>query len=141
MSKRQEEIEKIAELALCPLVEVAWADGHITPGERAGVLEAAKALGLDQRSKFCRSTLQRWLTERPPSEALVEWRRLLTPTLAASDSRPARKCERRLLDEAITIAKMDERPFDEDSAVAGNTGITEEEQAVLDDLAAALGRR
>lgn len=140
MSTRQEEIEKIAALALGPLVEVAWADGHVTPGERAGVLEAARALGLDQRSEFCRSTLKRWLTERPPTEALQEWRRLLAPTLAASSSRPARKVERRLLDEAITIAKMDERPFDEGASVAASVGITREEQAVLDELAVALGK-
>ncbi len=140
MSTRQEEIEKIAALALGPLVEVAWADGHVTPGERAGVLEAARSLGLDQRSDFCRSTLKRWLTERPPTEALQEWRRLLAPTLAASGSRPARKVERRLLEEATTIAKMDERPFDEGGSVDLNMGITEEERAVLDELALALGR-
>jgi tellurite resistance protein len=137
---RQEEIEKIAALALGPLVEVAWADGHVTPGERAGVQEAARSLGLDQRSEFCRSTLQRWLTEPPPTQALVEWRRLLAPTLAGSGSRPARKSERRLLDETITIAKMDERPFDEGVSLAASAGITEEEQAVLDELAAALER-
>lgn len=138
MATRQEEIEKIAALALGPLVEVAWADGHVTPGERAGVLEAARSLGLDQRSEFCRSTLRRWLTEPPPTEALVEWRRLLASTLAGSDTRPARKSERRLLDEAITIAKMDERPFDEGASVSAGAGITAEEQAVLDELAAAL---
>ena len=138
MATRQEEIEKIAALALGPLVEVAWADGHVTPGERAGVLEAARSLGLDQRSEFCRSTLRRWLTEPPPTEALVEWRRLLASTLAGSDTRPARKSERQLLDEAITIAKMDERPFDEGASVSAGAGITAEEQAVLDELAAAL---
>jgi len=138
MATRQEEIEKIAALALGPLVEVAWADGQVTPGERAGVLEAARALGLDQRSEFCRSTLRRWLTERPPTEALVEWRRLLASTLAGSDTRPARKSERRLLDEAIRIAKMDERPFDEGASFSAGAGITAEEQAVLDELAAAL---
>jgi tellurite resistance protein len=137
---RQEEIEKIAALALGSLVEVAWADGHVTPGERAGVLEAARALGLDQRSEFCRSTLKRWLTERPPTEALQEWRRLLTPTLTESGSRPARKVERRLLEEATTIAKMDERPFDEGASVSASIGITEEEQEVLDELAAVLER-
>ena len=45
MATRQEEIEKIAALVLGPLVEVAWADGHVTPGERAGVLEAARFWG------------------------------------------------------------------------------------------------
>lgn len=140
MPTRQDEIEKLAALALSALVEVAWADGHVTPGERAGVLEAARTLGLDQRSEFCKSTLRRWLTEPPPTEALDAWRRLLAPTLAASVSRPARKIERRLLEEAITIAKMDERPFDEGASVTASTGITSEEQTVLDELAATLER-
>ena len=78
------------------------------------------------------------MTEPPPTEALVEWRRLLASTLAGSDTRPARKSERRLLDEAITNAKMDERPFDEGASVSAGAGITAEEQAVLDELAAAL---
>ena len=74
MPTDQEEIEKIAALTLAPLVEVAWADGVVTPGERDAVLKAAKALGLGQRSEFCRSTLLRWLHQPPPTEALEAWR-------------------------------------------------------------------
>jgi hypothetical protein len=134
----QEEIEKLAALALAPLVEVAWADGVVTPAERDGVLKAAKALGLGQRSEFCRSTLLRWLHESPPTEALDRWRRLLGPMLAESDSRPALKARKRLLDEAIKIAKNDGLDFEEGAAVDERAGITVEEQRVLDDLAAAL---
>lgn len=138
MPTRQEEIERLAALALAPLVEVAWADGHITPGERQGVMEAARRIGVEQHSAFCRSTLQRWLTEAPPTEALAEWRRLLAPTLAASDARAARKSEDKLLDEARRIAKMDERPFEEGASLDAQAGITTEEQRVLEELASAL---
>lgn len=135
---RQEDIERLAALALAPLVEVAWADGVVTPAERQGVLEAARAIGVDQNSEFCRSTLRRWLHSPPPTEALAEWRRLLAPTLAASLARAARKSESRLLDEAMKIAKMDERPFDPGSSVDARAGITDAEQRILDELAAAL---
>jgi hypothetical protein len=138
MPTHQEEIEKIAALALAPLVEVAWADGHVTPAEREGVLEAAKALGLGQRSEFCRSTLRRWLNEAPPTEALERWRHLLAPALAESTSRPARKARSRLLREAVKVAKMDGLDFEDGAAANARAGITEEEQRVLDDLAAAL---
>lgn len=138
MPTRQAEIEKLAALALAPLVEVAWADGHITPAERAGVIEAARSIGLDQNTEFCRTTLRRWLHEPPPTEALEQWRRLLVPTLAASESRLARMSERRLVDEALKIAKMDERPFDAGSSVDANDAITDGERRVLEDLAAAL---
>jgi hypothetical protein len=135
---RQAEIEKLAALALAPLVEVAWADGQVTPAERAGVLDAAKRIGLDQNSEFCRSTLRRWLQRPPPTEALERWRQLLASTLAASESRLARMSERRLFEEASRIAKMDHRPFDTGSTVDPDTAITEEERRVLEDLAAAL---
>ena len=138
MPTRQAEIEKLAALALAPLVEVAWADGHITPAERAGVLEAAKSIGVDQQSEFCRTTLRRWLSQPPPTEALEQWRRLLVPTLAASESRIARKSERRLVDEALRIAKMDERPFDVGSFVDPNAAITDAERQILEELSAAL---
>ncbi len=138
MPTRKEEIERLAALALAPLVEIAWADGVVTPGERQGVLEAAKAFGLDQNSEFCRTTLRRWLHEAPQTEALSAWRDLLAPTLEGSESRAARKSERRLLEEAITIAKMDERPFEAGASLDVGAGITEAEQRVLDDLARAL---
>ncbi len=138
MPTRQEEIEKLAALSLAPLVEVAWADGRITDGERQGVLEAANSMGLDRHSDFCRSTLLRWLHEAPPTEALERWRRLLAPTLEKSEARAARKFESRLLDEARRIAKMDERPFEPGASLDAAAGITEEEQRVLDELAEAL---
>lgn len=138
MPTRQEEIEKLAALALAPLVEVAWADGAVTPAERQGVLEAARLFGLDQHTEFCRSTLRRWLHEAPPTEALQEWRRLLATTLERSSARAARKSGESLLGEARRIAKMDERPFEEGASVDARAGITDEEQRVLDELARAL---
>ena len=138
MPTRQEEIERLAALTLAPLVEVAWADGHVTPAERAAVLEAAKELEFNQFTEFSRSTLRRWLAEEPPTEALERWRKLLACALAESDSRIARLSEERLLEEARRIAKMDVRPFDPGVSLDPHEGITDEEQRVLDELAAAL---
>jgi tellurite resistance protein len=135
---RQQEIEKLAALTLAPLVEIAWADGQITPGERQSVLEAAKAIGLDQHSEFCKTTLQRWLYEAPPTAALERWRALLAPTLAEAETRIAGKAERRLLETARNVAKADERAFIEGGTLDAQAGITPEEARVLDELAAAL---
>ena len=140
MPTRQDEIEKIAALALAPLVEVAWADGTVTEAERKGVLEAAKAFGIDQHSDFCRSTLRRWLHTEPPTEALEEWRRMLATTLEESDARAARKSESELLGQARRIAKMDERPFEPGASLDARSGITDGEQRVLDELAQALAK-
>jgi len=135
---RQEEIERLAALALAPLVEVAWADGAVTEGERQGVIEAARAMGIERNSEFVRTTLLRWLHESPPTEALEAWRRLLAPTLADTSSRAARESESKLLEEARRIAKMDERPMDIGASIDPSAGITADEQRVLDELAAAL---
>ena len=128
MSTRQEEIEKLAALTLAPLVEIAWADGHISPGERQAVLEAAKAIGLDQNSEFCRTTLRRWLYAAPPTEALERWRRLLAPTFMTAESRTAGKAERRLLEKARNVAKADERSFIEGGRLDADAGITPDEE-------------
>src|SRR6476661_2097472 len=39
--------DTIGVLDVAPLIEVAWADGHITPGERLSILEQAVACGID----------------------------------------------------------------------------------------------
>jgi hypothetical protein len=138
LSTRREEIERLAGLALAPLVEVAWADGRVSAAERQAVLEAARLFGLRQSTEFCRSTLLRWLHEEPPSEALRAWRRLLAPALGDGESRSARQSERALLDEAYRVAKMDERSFVEGEAFDARSGITDEEQRILDELAEVL---
>ncbi len=140
LKTKREEIERLAGQALAPLVEVAWADGRVTAAERQAVLDAARAFGLHQSTDFCRSTLLRWLHEEPPSEALEAWRELLAPTLVEAESRPARQSERRLLDAAHRVAKMDERSFVEGKPFDCRSGITDAEQRVLDELASALAR-
>jgi len=138
VSTHQDQIEELAALALAPLVEVAWADGHVTEGERQGVIEASRTLGLGQYAEFCRSTLLRWLTDRPPTEALERWRRLLAAELLNTDGRAARIGQQDLIEEARRIAKMDERSFVEGRSLDPRAGIVPEEQRVLDDLEAAL---
>lgn len=115
-------------------MEIAWADGRVTAAERRAVLEAARLFGLRQSTEFCRSTLLRWLHEEPPSEALGAWRRLLAPTLGDVESRSARQSERALLGEAYRVAKMDERSFVEGESFDARSGITDEEQRILDEL-------
>ena len=104
------------------------------------VLEAARTMGIEQHSEFARTTLRRWLHERPPTEALEAWRALLAPTLSESESRSAGKAERKLLDEARRIAKMDERPMDPGASIDARAGITADEQRVLDELAGELAK-
>ncbi len=64
--------ETVAALAAVPLVEVAWADGSISPEENAAVLEHAGAHGAPAGSVE-RDLLERWLTHRPDPKLFQAW--------------------------------------------------------------------
>ena len=64
--------ETLAALSAIPLVEVAWADGHVDQKERRVVLDFAKAQGMAEGS-VARELLERWLEQRPPESLLVAW--------------------------------------------------------------------
>jgi hypothetical protein len=59
-----------AALLLAPLVQVAWAEGKVTPSERETVLELAALRGIEPGSP-AHEQLRSWLQERPP-DALFE---------------------------------------------------------------------
>jgi hypothetical protein len=64
--------ETLAALAAIPLVEVAWADGEVTPAERQVVLNHADAHGIRAGSVEY-DLLERWLTHRPEPTLLEAW--------------------------------------------------------------------
>src|SRR5262245_47482253 len=54
-------------LLLAPLVQVAWAEGKVSPAERKTILAIATAGGLEASSP-AQALLQKWLETRPPDE-------------------------------------------------------------------------
>jgi hypothetical protein len=60
--------ETISLLHLVPLVQMAWAEGNVSRGERDLIIEAARARGIETGTA-ADTQLQGWLTTRP-SEAL-----------------------------------------------------------------------
>src|SRR5436190_4672740 len=61
-----------AALSLAPLVEVAWADGAISPRERDAILAAAEEQGVTPGSPG-RSLLESWLDTRPQASLFAAW--------------------------------------------------------------------
>ena len=64
--------ETLVSLSLVPLVEIAWADGHVDAREKKAILNAVsrqkQSMGsLDQE------LLERWLSQRPPPQLLEAW--------------------------------------------------------------------
>ena len=66
------EADTLAALSLVPLVEVAWADGKLEPGEKEALLHAAKDAGIDQRHP-CYELFEGWMAQRPRAQMLEVW--------------------------------------------------------------------
>ena len=62
----------LASLAVLPLVEVAWADGHLDEKEKAAVLAEAAKGGI-ARGSIDYSILGTWLKEKPSPKLLEAW--------------------------------------------------------------------
>ena len=54
-----------AAILLAPLVQVAWAEGHVSPAERGVVLDVAQSRGMKPGTPPW-ARLEEWLTTRPP---------------------------------------------------------------------------
>ncbi len=64
--------EVLASIAVAPLVEVAWADGHVDEKEHEAVLAAAAMNGIIKGSVDY-ALLDAWLKQRPPAQLLTAW--------------------------------------------------------------------
>jgi hypothetical protein len=94
--------DTIGVLDVAPLIEVAWADGHITPGERLSILEEAVACGIDGGPAY------QWLLDllaRQPSQRFFKASLgAIRVGLSAAAPEERRLAERRLAAMCVTIA-------------------------------------
>lgn len=96
--------DTVSLLHLVPLIETAWADGRVTEPERALVVQAARARGVEIGSPAEQQLLQ-WLASRP-SDRFFE--RTLRAIRAVLESRPEAEREaggRELLALCTSIAE------------------------------------
>jgi hypothetical protein len=126
--------ETVMLLHLVPLVQMAWADGGVSDRERALIVEAARARGVEAGSPADRQ-LAEWLTSRP-SEQLFE--RTLCAIRGLLEARPAveREASRRELlsySTATAIASAS-------GGVLGFGAVSAEERALLARLSSELER-
>jgi hypothetical protein len=76
--------EALASLALVPIIEVVWADGHMHPDERRAVLAATEKHGILKDSS-AHALIEHWLRKRPAPRLLKLWKeymKALLPTLS-----------------------------------------------------------
>jgi hypothetical protein len=117
--------ETITALTLVPLIAVAWADGKISPKERAAIHTATESAGIKAGS-ICRQLLDAWLAE--PCPDLVDAWKGYVQALAASASPDAIATLRDdVLEHAREIAAAA-------GGVLGVGSISKSEKAVIEDL-------
>ena len=64
--------ESLLALSLVPLIEVAWADGEISPEEKDAILKAASLKGIGENHP-ARQFLENWLHDCPSKELFHAW--------------------------------------------------------------------
>ncbi len=75
--------ETVMLLPLVPLVQMAWAEGGVTPSERALVVKLARSRGVTEGSA-ADAKLAGWLDTRPPDAVFAQATRLIAAMLDAS---------------------------------------------------------
>jgi tellurite resistance protein len=126
------EPETVLALQLVPLAAIAWADGRIEARERDAVLKAAAAQGIAPDS-LAGHLLDRWLMHKPGADLVEAWKRQMRALWPSLTPKERDEIRASALERAKSVAE----------ATGGFLGLTSrvspEEQAVLDDLAKALG--
>ncbi len=118
--------ETLAALSVVPLVEVAWADGHVHEKERSALLTGATKAGLVEAGAAYQ-LFESWLAERPDPRLLETWMEYVAELSKMFTPEAKRALSRDLLSRARAVAE----------AAGGFLGlgkISSSEQAVLTEL-------
>jgi hypothetical protein len=75
--------ETLPLLPLMPLLQVAWAEGGVTPAERAQIVSLARSRGVAEGSAADRQ-LSAWLADRPAESTFAQATRLIRAMLDSS---------------------------------------------------------
>jgi hypothetical protein len=123
----------VALLPLAPLVQVAWAEGQVSPRERELILEAVAASGIAPGTPGHEQLLE-WLTRRP-SEAFLEGALRACQSMISALPEQERHARWQALLAACTGVAQASR-----GAMGLGRRISDEEQRLLDRIAALLER-
>ena len=125
--------ETVVLLPLVPVVQMAWAEGGVTPAERKLLVELARSRGIAEGGAADRQ-LSDWMTASPSTDVFTKASRLIRAMLEAGSEESDRLTAEDVIRQAETIA----------SASGGMFGIgkvSAEERAILTRLATELKTR
>jgi hypothetical protein len=122
--------ETVTLLHLVPLVQIAWAEGHVSDNERALIVEAARKRGV-QPDSAADSQLAAWLAERPSDEFFKTTLRAIGAMLQATAPEERDASTRDLLAYSKAIASAS-------GGILGIGKVSTEEEHLLARIAEAL---
>lgn len=80
--------ETVILLPVVPLLEMAWAEGDITPAERSLLVKLARRRGVEESSP-ADAQLMEWIASRPDAMVFERARRLIAAMLSSDVEQPA----------------------------------------------------
>lgn len=125
--------ETVPLLPLMPLVQVAWAEGGVSPQERALIVDLARKRNIAAGSPADRQ-LSEWLAHPPNANVFTRAERLIGAVLAAGSSAAADITADDLVKYCESIAAAS-------GGILGIGKISAEERAAISDIAAQLKAR
>ena len=115
--------ETITLLHLMPLVQMAWAEGHVSMRERDLIIEAARARGIEKGSAADQQ-LAGWLATRPSEALFTTTLRAIAAMMQSRPENERKAGEQDLLSYLTSIAAAS-------GGVLGWGAVSDEERAVL----------
>ena len=123
--------ESLTSVSLVPLVAVAWADKKMEDAEKAAILQAAEAGGIEPSSASY-ATMESWLNKQPGKELLDAWKSYIAAIKDTLEPAASSQLKTSIIGRAEAVAK----------SAGGFLGVgnkvSDVEQKVLDDLAKAF---
>jgi hypothetical protein len=124
--------ETVKLLHLVPLVQMAWAEGGVSDGERDLIVQAARSRGIQPGSAADRQ-LAAWLAERPSGELFEKTLRAIGAILHALPAAEREASQRDLLAYSTAIASAS-------GGILGFRAVSEEERRLLARISQELER-
>ena len=123
--------ETVVLLPLVPAVQMAWAEGGVSPAERALLVQLARSRGIDEGSAADRK-LAEWMSTRPGQQVFANATRLIRAMLASSGAHDLTADDLVKQSEAIAAAS---------GGMLGMNRVSAEERQLLTALASELNAR
>lgn len=117
-------------LTITPLVEVAWADGSISSGEKKAILKAAAERGIEEGTTNYQLLLN-WLVQKPEPKLFEVWKHYVKEFCAGLDPAVAIAVREQVVSRTTGVAEAA-------GGFLGLNRISDVEQSVLDEIAAAF---